>query len=242
VFARRRLCSRAVLARRWWWRVAVAMVVVSAPVGVVASSAQGRGGTAGPSSRYGAMGNPGKLSASSTASRGTASISAPSYVNPLSKIQNLGPERIDMGVDYSGSGPLLGVGDGQIGNVYNAGWPAGVYITLTLSSGPYAGKIVYYAENIKPQVSVGQKIGAGDTIGTLIDASPNLEIGWSADIIGTTLARSLNQEYPWGDPGAWESAAGASMSRFLESLGAPGGIGGWPIGGGPHGQNPLGYP
>jgi len=147
-----------------------------------------------------------------------------------------------MGVDYAGSGPLLAIGDGQIGNVYNSGWPAGVYITLTLSSGPYAGKIVYYAENIQSAVTVGQRVSAGDTIGTLINASPNLEIGWSADTLGTTLAKSLNQEYPWGDPGAWESAGGASMSRFLQSLGAPGGVGGSPIGGGPHGQNPPGYP
>lgn len=169
----------------------------------------------------------------------TPVISVGGYVNPLSQLKKLTPERIDMGVDYSGSGPLLALGDGKIGNVYNSGWPGGAYITLTLSNGAYAGNIVYYAENIEPKVQVGQKVKAGDTIGILVDASPNLEIGWSADTTGTTLAASLNQQSPSKDPGAWSSAAGASFSRFLQGLGAPGGI---MQTGGAHGQNPAGYP
>jgi hypothetical protein len=242
VFAKRQPYLREVPACRLWWRAAVGIVVVSAATGGAVSGAQARGHAAGSSSRFDTTDILGASPASSTGSGDAGPISTTGYVNPLSKIQDLTPQRTDMGVDYSGSGPLLAVGDGQIGNVYNIGWPAGVYITLTLSSGAYAGKIVYYAENIKPQVSVGQKVSAGDTVGTLVDASPNLEIGWSADTTGTTLARSRNQEYPWGDPGAWESAAGASFSRFLQSLGAPGGVGGFPISGGPHGQNPPGYP
>jgi hypothetical protein len=168
------------------------------------------------------------------------------YTNPLARISPLTAKRTDMGVDYAGSGPLLAIGDGKITNVYNSGWPGGTFIELLLANGKFAGKHWYYAENVTPHCSVGDVVNAGDVIGYLIDHYPNLEMGWGAGNGGDSLAASLGQDAKSagvsGDPGAWESAAGASANRLLVSLGAPSGLGGQPIGGGPHGRMPAGYP
>ena len=69
-----------------------------------------------------------------------ANVATSGYVDPLADIQNLRPERIDMGVDYSGHGTIIAIGAGQITTVHNAGWPNGTFIEERLSSGPYAGK------------------------------------------------------------------------------------------------------
>jgi len=66
-----------------------------------------------------------------------------------------------------------------------------------------------------------------------------IETGWSVGTGGTTLAASLAQQDPVGNPGDWSSAAGASASRLLQSLGAPPGV---MQPGGPHGTMPAGYP
>jgi len=159
--------------------------------------------------------------------------------NPLQKIQGLTPKRVDMGVDYAGSGTLVAIADGKIGSTSNSGWPGGAFIELAITSGKFAGKHWYYAENITPLVSSGQLVKAGDPIGTLHDASPNSEMGWSTGDGGTTLAASLNQQFPGSDPGDWTSAAGASANRLLVALGAPSGV---LQAGGVHGTNPPGYP
>lgn len=166
-------------------------------------------------------------------------VAAGGYVNPLAHIHNLTPERIDMGVDYSGSGPIVAIGAGQITGVHNSGWPNGVFIEERLASGQYAGKYWYYAEDITPSVTVGESVTAGETIGQMFEGADGIETGWSVGDGGTTLAESLGQQAPGSDPGAWSSAAGASASRLLQSLGAPPGI---MQPGGPHGAMPAGYP
>jgi hypothetical protein len=104
-------------------------------------------------------------------------------------------------------------------NVDNAGWPNGVFIEERFSSGPYAGKSWYYAEHIKPTVTVGQLVSAGTPIGQ--NGGSSIEIGWSTGFGGNTLAAALGQIPPTGDPGGCSSASGASASRLLASLGAP---------------------
>jgi murein DD-endopeptidase MepM/ murein hydrolase activator NlpD len=148
------------------------------------------------------------------------------YVNPLSRISNLQPKRIDQGVDYSGSGPLIAVGSGTIRMTYEAGWPDGTFIALQLDSGPLAGQIVYYAENITPSVSVGQRVTTGQAVGILNDTYPNLEIGWggggaAGGTVGNTLARTQGQS---GGEGV-ATQAGRSFNQLLTSLGAPSGTG-----------------
>jgi hypothetical protein len=168
-----------------------------------------------------------------------ATVTTAGSTDPLAHIQNLVPERIDMGVDYSGTGTIVAIGPGQITNLYNSGWPNGVFIEERFSAGQYAGKYWYYAEDIKPTATVGEQVAAGTPIGQMFNGGSGIETGWSTGEHGNTLAASLGQISLTGDPGGCSSASGASASRLLASLGAPAGV---MQPGGPHGTMPAGYP
>ena len=154
-------------------------------------------------------------------SGGTGTVSSV-YVNPLKSVRGLRAERIDMGVDYSGNGPLRAVGAGTI--VWNGGngWPGlGGYIALKLSHGPLAGKVVYYAEDVVSSVSIGQHVSAGQVIGQLRTQGAGMEIGWaSPGNPGNTAASAAGQYHVDGTTTAY----GANFSRFLHALGAPAGL------------------
>jgi Peptidase family M23 len=162
------------------------------------------------------------------------------YVNPIG--QGLKPSRIDMGVDYTGSGPLYAMAAGTITNVYNSGWPGGKFIGLKMDTGQY----MYYAENINPKVSVGQRVSAGQEIGTAVGSYPYIEVGWAEPPgTGNTMAAASGQAATGGDPGAKSTAYGVSMSNLIASLGGPsgivtpGGITGTVAGGYPGGSTPV---
>lgn len=144
------------------------------------------------------------------------------YVNPIGP--GLRSARIDMGVDYTGSGPLYALGSGTIRNVYNSGWPGGKFIDLMLDSGQFAGKHIFYAENINPNVTVGQHVQAGQLIGHAVGSYPYIEVGWGSGVGGQTMAAKVGQQSKSGDPGAHSTAYGVSMSNLIKSLGGPGGI------------------
>lgn len=147
------------------------------------------------------------------------------YVNPLSRMQGLVPERIDQGVDYGGTGPILSIGDGLVLETNNSGWPGGAFIAIRLTDGQYAGNVTYFAEDITPTVKVGQTVTAGEQVGTVFAGGSGIEVGWGDPLaIGESMARAAGQIAPTGDAGAVSSAYGASFSNFLKSLGAPGGI------------------
>lgn len=140
------------------------------------------------------------------------------YANPLRAVSNLVPERIDQGVDYAGSGPIYAIGDGVVVNTTNSGWPGGAFISYQLSNGPAAGNIVYVAENVVPTVQVGQQVTPTTVIGTLVDASPNLETGW-AQPPGNGNAAATGQ---WNT--STSTAYGENFSQLLQALGAPPGV------------------
>ena len=142
------------------------------------------------------------------------------WVNPIGA--GLKTARIDMGVDYTGTGSLYAMGSGTIQNVTNSGWPGGKFISLKLDA---TGQTMYYAENIIPHVSVGQKVRAGDLIGTAVGTYPFIEVGW-ADTTGrgNTMAAVSGQASTSGDPGAKSTAYGVSMSNLIASLGGPPGV------------------
>ena len=141
------------------------------------------------------------------------------WVNPIGP--GLKSARIDMGVDYTGSGPLYAMGSGVITNVYNSGWPGGKFIGLKLDS----GQTMFYAENIKPQVQVGQRVTAGQKIGQAIGTYPFIEVGWATPSgTGQTAAAAAGQSSKSGDPGEHSTAYGVNMSNIIKSLGGPGGI------------------
>jgi len=157
------------------------------------------------------------------------------YVNPLHEVTNLQASRIDMGVDYSGSGPILALGRARIllASDRLAGpescWgktcvpPPGDWVMYRLLDGPFAGKYVYIVENITITVHTGQTVAAGQPIAILHDASPNLEIGWAAGRATYTLAAARGHQCACADPGGSSSIEGRNFNALLTWLGAPSG-------------------
>jgi murein DD-endopeptidase MepM/ murein hydrolase activator NlpD len=161
------------------------------------------------------------------------------YTNPFAQAAGLTRERIDMGVDYGGAGPVLALGDGVVFNVRGPGWPGGIFIGIKLSRGPFAGLPYFVAENVKPRVRVGDRVRAGQVIGVMYSGPAGIETGWAAGQGDQPLAAALGQQNKNGDPGAWTSASGLSFDRLLISTGAPSGI---PQGTKVHGKMPAQYP
>lgn len=164
---------------------------------------------------------------------------AGSYVNPFAHVRGLSPSRIDMGVDYQGVGPVLALGSGTVFVTQGPGWPGGTFIGITLDSGPYAGRAYFVAEDVRPTVRPGERVQAGQVIGTMYHGSAGIETGWASGRSDEPLAAALGQQNKAGDPGAWSSAAVVSFDRVLVSVGAPSGI---PQGVAVHGKMPPGYP
>lgn len=167
------------------------------------------------------------------------------YENPFRSVRHLVPERIDMGVDYNGSGPVYALGDGVITAV-NYSWAGGVgavgpgtWIVWRATKGPLSGHHVYLAENVTPKVRQGQHVTASTVIAEMTGLGAGIETGFAADApegeFGWTLAAQHAQQSTGGDPGAWSTAAGAAYSAILRHLGCPPGI---MSRGGPHGTNP----
>ena len=161
------------------------------------------------------------------------------YVDPLSHVRGLTPERIDMGVDYQGSGPVLALGSGTVFNTDGPGWPGGAFVGITLDSGPYAGLSYFVAEDVKPAVHVGDHVEAGQAIALMYRGPAGIETGWATGHGDQPLAAALGQQFKRGDPGSWTSAAGLSFDRLLVATGTPSGI---PQGTDVHGHMPDGYP
>jgi hypothetical protein len=125
------------------------------------------------------------------AQSGAQTVSATS--GPRGVISPVGPGlkqgRTDQGVDYSGKGALFAVGSGTILSTSNPGWPGGSFVALQLDN-PVDAKhsVVYYAEDINPNVRPGQHVGAGTQIGTATGGHSGIEIGWADP---NSLGRSL---------------------------------------------------
>jgi hypothetical protein len=148
------------------------------------------------------------------------------YTNPLSAVRNLTPERIDMGVDYAGEGPILALGAGRVklARDDDRGWPGGGWVMYQLADGPYAGEYVYVAENVTTIVRAGQRVKAGQPIAILHPRLPHLETGWAAGKGDKSLADVDGHRCPCGDPGGWSTIEGRNFDHLLVVLGAPSGF------------------
>lgn len=145
-------------------------------------------------------------------------------MNPLAGA-SVTPERIDQGVDYSGSGPLGAIGDGRITYVATTGtgWP-GAFIEYQLTDGPDAGRYVYYAEGVSPTpgLHVGESVQAGQPIAQIIPGSSSgIEIGWGAGIGTETYAMQHGQWSGGDDDDSVPSPAGKDFSALIAELGGP---------------------
>jgi hypothetical protein len=164
------------------------------------------------------------------------------YVNPLEHA-HVTPERIDMGVDYAGTGSYVAIGKAVITQINPGGWGSyGNFIEYKLLSGPDAGRTVYYAEGVNPVpgLKVGQIVPAGAPVANLIPGwHSGTEIGWGGapSASDTTYAQSLGGGYTEGQ----RTAAGQAFSNFIAGLGAPPGLAeGRPITGTYQGTVPSG--
>lgn len=162
-----------------------------------------------------------------------ASVAPSGYANPLRDISGLQIWRVDQGVDYNGYGPIFAIGDGVVLTTFNGGWPGGTFITYRLTDGPAAGLIVYAAEDINCDVSVGQAVTPNTVLGTLYNGPDGIETGWASSLLGETMAMQYGQFY-----GSNSTAFGYNFSQLLQSLGAPGGV----LQNSPTGSVPSGWP
>jgi murein DD-endopeptidase MepM/ murein hydrolase activator NlpD len=147
---------------------------------------------------------------------------ASGYLNPLRHVSGLVPERIDMGVDFNGSGPVYAVGDAVVTNATgdNFGWPGGGWITYQLTGGSDAGLMVYVAEDVTPAVQVGQHVTSSTVVGTMYSGGDGIETGW-AQSSGLSAESQLPEAGGIGGFGPFPTRVGASFDELLVSLGAP---------------------
>lgn len=148
-----------------------------------------------------------------------ATLNTNGYTNPLQHAK-VTPERIDMGVDYAGTGTYVAAGTAKVTQVNIGGWGKfGNYIEYQLLDGPLAGHFIYYAEGVQPRVKVGDVVPAGAPIADLIPGfHSGTEVGWSSGKPNQSWA-SVHGGYSEGQL----TKAGAAFSDFLVALGAPAG-------------------
>jgi len=145
----------------------------------------------------------------------------PRYYNPLRDVSDLVPERIDQGVDFSGSGPVYALGDGVVTNAtaYNPGWEGG-WITYQLTNGPDAGLMVYVAEDVTPTVQVGEQVTPLTVVGDMFEGDEGIETGW-AQPTGVTAESQLPVAGGIAASGPFPTMIGLNFEELLQSLGVP---------------------
>jgi hypothetical protein len=146
---------------------------------------------------------------------------APIYLNPLRDVSGLVLERIDQGVDFSGSGPVYALGDAVVTNAvaYSPGWGGG-WITYQLTDGPDQGLMVYVAENVTPTVVVGQHVTPSTVVGDMFEGGDGIETGW-AQPSGASAESQLPEAGGIGGAGPFPTAVGTNFDVLLQSLGVP---------------------
>jgi len=163
------------------------------------------------------------------------------YQNPLRSIKGLLAERIDMGADYGGSGPIYALGNAVITNATgdSPGWPGGGWITYQLTDGPAKGMVVYVAEDVTPSVQVGQHVTSSTVICNMFNGSAGIETGWATSD-SSTAESQMPAAGGISGGGPFPTAVGMNFENLLVALGVPRS----PFNGSatPFGVVPSGYP
>jgi 3D (Asp-Asp-Asp) domain-containing protein len=139
------------------------------------------------------------------------------YVFPFKNVHGFSWGRSDMGLDSTGAGPIIAMGDGSIASTGAPGWPGGGGWVLQLKGGAPRGApspksdTIYQFEHLNARVHAGQTVRAGQVLGEQIEGFPFQETGWSHSGTGTPLAASTYSE---GD----QTAPGVSMTKWLHTL------------------------
>ncbi len=159
------------------------------------------------------------------------------YGNPF-RDANYSASRVDMGVDFAGTGPIMALGPGTIVESDHSwagavGAPVpGTWIAEKLDAGPLKGKTVYLAEDVISKVRPGQHVDANTIIG-YFTGSGLVETGYAVgpSAPGETLAAQAGQAATGGDPGAFSTAYGVAYNNVLKSTGTKSGSINRPIAG-----------
>jgi hypothetical protein len=146
------------------------------------------------------------------------------YRNPFRAVSGLIPERIDMGADFGGSGPVYALGEAVITNATgsSAGWPGGGWITYRLTDGPASGLMVYLAEDVTPTVQAGQHVSSSTVIANMYSGGDGIETGWAMPD-GASAESQLPAAGGIGGGGPFPTMIGLNFEGLLQSLGVPAG-------------------
>jgi hypothetical protein len=157
--------------------------------------------------------------------------SAGGYANPFAHTQGLSAERIDMGVDYAGSGEIDAIGNARIvfaATGIGGGWvcstPANGGVAYQLTDGRYQGDYIYVTEDVSPTVHPGDTVAAGQQVATFTSPHGCLEIGFANVPAPAPKAAALGQQAQAGDAGDNRTYCGQQMSDLLAATGAPAGL------------------
>ena len=144
------------------------------------------------------------------------------YLNPLRKVSGLMVERIDMGADFGGSGPVYAIGDGVITNATgnSPGWPGGGWITYQLTDGPAKGMVVYLAEDVTPTVQAGQHVTPNTVIANMYNGGAGIETGWAMPD-SSSAESQLPAAGGISGGGPFPTAVGKNFAELLNALGVP---------------------
>jgi transglycosylase-like protein with SLT domain len=153
------------------------------------------------------------------------------YANPFAHAPGLTAERIDMGVDYAGSGEIDAVGNARvvfaatgIGGNWVCSTPENGGVVYQLTDGRYQGDYVYVTEDVIPTVHPGDTVAAGQQVATFTSPHGCLEIGFADGPSPAPKAAALGQQAQTGDAGENRTYCGQQMSDLLAATGAPAGL------------------
>jgi hypothetical protein len=145
----------------------------------------------------------------------------PVYLNPLRAISGLLGERIDMGADFGGTGPIYAIGNAVVtSETTSAGWPGGGWITYQLTNGPAAGLQVFVAEDVTPTVQVGEHVTSSTVIAQMYNGGAGIETGWALPDGSSAESQSAAAGGVSGG-GPFPTAVGVNFDNLLLTLGAP---------------------
>lgn len=137
------------------------------------------------------------------------------YVNPIPGF-TIG--RTDMGVDANAAPgtPIGAIGNSKLTGVIPNWYQGQPLLNFQLLNGPDAGKFWYVAEQIVPITeAIGAIFKAGQMVARYAKSGTGIEIGWSGNAAGTTLAQTTGQT---GTGDHSNAPAGVAFRNFLGGL------------------------
>lgn len=181
--------------------------VLAGKAGRIKPVAAGHGGAS-----SGSRANSAYTTAADTTAQTHGALGANGYAYPLGA--GWTEERTDQGVDFAPShtgAPIYSPGEAKVLKVGAPGWPSGEKgVLLQLLDGSLKGQVVYIYEAIRPEVSAGQIVKAGQQVGHGVFGETGIEIGF-ANTAGEPLSHG---EYTEGAVTVW----GTKMKEWLQKL------------------------